>query len=187
MAKGRIRMHWAETGAALLAAALISAAAGQDGENDERDAASAARSCLPHPTIKRTKILDGRNIVFVTRDDTIYNNQLPRQCPSLRRGSLVNYAVANRQLCAGGQFQVLWQTGAGNFTPAFTCQLGAFVPITEADLEDLTTMTDEDRDRRRTRRRSSREAVTSEQVELPPRAEPEEAPAPAQSPAAPAE
>jgi hypothetical protein len=127
--------------------------------------------------------------VFITRDDLIYNNQLPRQCPSLRRGSLVNYAVANRQLCAGGQFQVLWQTGAGNFTPAFTCQLGAFVPITEADLEDLTTMTDEDRDRRRSRRRSSREAVTSEQVELPPRAEPEEppAPAPAQAPASPAE
>ncbi len=155
------------------------AQAGRDADDDE---ASVAKMCLDNPTIKRTRILNDRNIVFITRDDEIYNNQLPRQCPSLRRGSLVNYAVANRQLCAGGQFQVLWQTGTGNYTPAFICQLGAFVPITEAELEDLTTMTDEDRERRRTRRRSAREAVTSEEVELPPRPEPAPETAPAPSP-----
>lgn len=167
---------------ALLLTALCSGgASAQDGKDAaaDNDEASIAKACLDNPTIKRTQILNDRNIVFITRDDSIYNNQLPRQCPSLRRGALVNYAVANRQLCAGSQFQVLWQTGTGNYTPAFTCQLGAFVPITEADLQDLTTMTDEDRDRRRSRKRSAREAVTSEQVELPPRAEP--------APAAPAE
>ena len=51
--------------------------------------------------------------------------------------------------------------------PAFVCQLGHFLPITAAELEDLTAMTDEDR-ARTSRRRSSREAVTTEQVELPP-------------------
>lgn len=164
---------------AALLTALCGGAAAQDGAADD-DRASVAQACLDNPTIKRTRILDGRNIVFITRDGSIYNNQLPRQCPSLRRGSLVNYAVTNRKLCAGGQIQVLWETGpAGNYTPAFTCQLGAFVPITEADLEDLTTMLAEDRDQRPPRRRNAREAVTSEQVELPQPAE--------QTPAAPAE
>jgi hypothetical protein len=159
--------------------------AAQDGRAaaPDDDRASVARMCLDNPTIKRTQILGDRNIVFITRDNQIYNNQLPRQCPSLRRSSLVNYPVANRELCAGGQFQVLWQTGLGNYTPAFTCQLGAFVPITEAELEDLATLTDENPDRRRLRRRSPREAVISEEVELPPPAE-RESPA---APAAPAE
>jgi hypothetical protein len=163
--------------AVLLTAFCGGVANAQDGEqaNDDGEA-GIAKMCLDNPTIKRTRILNDRNIVFITRDDRIYNNQLPRQCPSLRRNSLVNYAIAHRQLCAGGQFQVLWQTGTGNYTPAFTCQLGTFVPITEGELEDLTAMTDEDRETRRARRRSTREAVTSEEVELPPRAEPEPAP-----------
>jgi hypothetical protein len=183
MTKDRIRRRWAATGAALLAAALSSPAAGQDGEDAERDAPSAARSCLPHPTIKRTKILDGRNIVFVTRDDTIYNNQLPRQCPSLKRGSLVNYPVEHGRVCAGDNFQLLWETSPRNYVPAFVCKLGLFVPITESELADLTAMTEESRERR-PRRRSVREAVTTEQVELPPT---EAAPAPTGGEAPPSE
>lgn len=162
-----------------LAATFGGDGAAQESKHPNDDEPSVAKRCLNHPTIARTRILNDRNIVFITKDDEIYNNELPRQCPSLRRGSLVNYAIANRQVCAGGQFQVLWQTGPGNYTPAFTCYLGGFVPITESQLEDLAAMTDEDRDRRRERRRSTREAVTSEQVELPPPA----APVPAATPA----
>jgi hypothetical protein len=153
--------------ACTIALVLNASAAAQDGEGQDSDAPSVAQQCLNHPSIKRTKVLSNRNIIFVTRDDRIYNNQLPRQCPSLKRGSLVNYAVEHSRLCAGGAFQVLWELGPGNFTPAFVCHLGNFVPITEAELEDLTTMTEQNRERR-LRRRSTREAVTTEQVELPP-------------------
>jgi hypothetical protein len=170
MAHIRIPKGLAE--AALLAAALSSPAVGQDGEDTERDAPSAAQSCLAQPMIKRTKILNDRNIVFVARDDSIYNNQLPRQCPSLKRGSLVNYPIEHGRLCAGANIQLLWEASPRNYVPAFVCQLGLFVPITESELADLTAMTDEDRERR-PRRRSLREAVRSEQVELPP---PEAAP-----------
>ena len=81
----------------------------------------------------------------------------------------MSYPIEQRRLCAGGAFQVLWQTGGGasSYIPAFVCQLGYFVPISESELEDLTAATDESRDRR-PRRRSRREAVTTEQVELPP-------------------
>jgi hypothetical protein len=162
-------------GVALLVAAFGGGANAQDGEAQERDTPRVARECLSHPTIKRTKILNDRNIVFVTRDNTIYNNQLPRQCPSLKRGSLVRYPIENARLCAGGSFQLLWETSPRNYVPAFVCQLGIFVSITESELEDLTAMTDESRERR-PRRRSLREAVTTEQVELAP-VEPTPAPA----------
>jgi hypothetical protein len=165
--------------AALAPLALIALAAGgplvaQAGGEPATDAPSIAQPCLAHPTIKRTKVLDGRNIVFVTRKNEIYNNQLPRQCPTLRRGSVVNYAVANSRLCAGGVFQVLQLIGPTDYMPTFICELGNFVPITEAELEDLTAMTAAGKDQRQ-RRRSSREVVTTEQVELPP----QPAPAPA--------
>jgi hypothetical protein len=89
----------------------------------------------------------------------------------------VNYAVANSRLCSGGLFQVLWEVGVNNFFPAAVCKLGYFVPITEAELEDLTAMTEENRGRR-SDRRSRRETVTTQQVELPPPAEERPAEAP---------
>lgn len=155
------------TCAALLAAALTVPGAAQQGEEADPTAApTGTRSCLPHPTIDRTKILNGRNIVFVTRDRTIYNNQLPKQCPSLNRRSLVNYGIQNGRICAGDRFQVLWENGPGNYQPSAMCALGNFVPITETELDDLAAMTDENRERSR-RGRSKREAVTTEPVEAP--------------------
>lgn len=133
------------------------------------DAPREVLACLDHTMIRRTRVLNNRNIVFITRDNEIYNNQLPKECPSLRRGSLVSYPIEQRRLCSGGSFQVLWQTGAANnsYTPAFVCHLGYFVPISESELEDLTAATDSSGERR-PRRRSRREAITTKQVELPP-------------------
>jgi hypothetical protein len=162
------------TCALALAATLLGvAASAQDGEEQERNAPRDVQSCLSHPQIDRTKVLNDSNIIFVMRDDTIYASRLPKQCPSLRRNSVVNYAVESSRVCAGSYFQVLWNKGgAGNYAPGFVCQLGWFVPITPQELEDLTAMTDPDRNRR-ARGRSSREAVTTEPIELP---KPEPAP-----------
>jgi hypothetical protein len=155
------------TCAALLAAALtVPGTAQQDEEADPTAASTGPRSCLARPTIDRTKILNGRNIVFVTRDNTIYNNQLPKECPSLNRRSLVNYGIQNGRMCAGDRFQVLWEAGPGRYQPSAMCQLGNFVPVTEEELDDLMAMTDENRERSR-RGRSKREAVTTEPVEAP--------------------
>jgi len=155
------------TCAALLAAALTVPSSAQQGEEADPTASpTGTRSCLARPTIDRTKILNGRNIVFVTRDNTIYNNELPKECPSLNRRSLVNYGIQNGRMCAGDRFQVLWETGPGHYQPSAMCQLGNFVPITETELDDLTAMTEENRERSR-RGRSKREAVTVEPVEAP--------------------
>jgi hypothetical protein len=170
-----IPARWPTAFAALLLAVSSATLAAQEAEEaleaelEAEEAPREAQACLDHPAIRRTRVLNNRNIVFITRDNTIYNNQLPKECPSLRRGGLVSYPIEQRRLCAGGSFQVLWQTGASNniYTPAFLCQLGYFVPISESELEDLTAATDSSRERR-PRRRSRREAITTEQVELPP-------------------
>jgi hypothetical protein len=174
METGSVRRRSTAACAALLAAAFAAPdAAGQGNEAELASRSSELLSCLAHPTIDRTKILNDRNIVFVTRNDAIYNNELPKQCPSLKRNSLVNYGIANGRLCAGDRFQVLWEPRPGNYLPAFMCQLGPFRSITATEYEDLVAMTEENREKRR-RGRSSREAVTTEQVELP---RPEAAPA----------
>jgi len=160
---------------ALAVAATLYAAAvpAQDSEEQDPDAPRIVESCLSHPQIDRTKVLDDSNIIFTMRADTIYVSRLPKHCPGLRRNSVVNYAVESSRLCAGSYFQVLWNKGgAANYAPGFICQLGWFVPITAQELEDLTTMTDLNRNRRE-HGRSSREAVTTEPVELP---QPEPAP-----------
>jgi hypothetical protein len=152
---------------ALLTAAFATVGFAQEG--DDADASREPRSCLNQAEIRRATILNDRNIVFVTRFEKIYSNQLPKQCPGLNRKSLVNYPIAGGRSCAGDRFQVLVQQQPGSYWPTTMCPLGVFVPITEAELEDLVAMTEEDPARRR-RGRSSREAVTTEQVELPPAA-----------------
>src|SRR6185503_8759967 len=106
-------------------------------------------------------------------------NSLPRECPGLNRRSVVNYGVDNNRLCAGAQFQVLWENGSSEYVPAFTCQLGAFLPIDEDEAADLVAASDPRPSRREPRRRTGRDAVTSTPIELPkptPAAEPTAAP-----------
>lgn len=140
-------------------------------DETEEDGTSVAQPCINHSRLRRTKVLGDRNIVFVTRDGSIYNNELPRQCPSLTRSSLLNYAVTNGRMCSGDSFQVLWQVGT-NYQPTFICQLGMFAPITEDEMSDLEALADAERGERRTRRRSERDMVRTERVELPRTTEP---------------
>ena len=184
MDRARNLKRAAATWAALLATASAAPGVAQQGEDaDDADTQrSGPLACVNRTDIRRTKILGDRNIVFFTRQNEIFNNQLAKQCPNLTRNSLVNYPIAGGRMCEGDRFQVLWEQQPGSFIPTSMCPLGVFVPITESELEDLMAMTEENRAKSR-RGRSTREAVTTEPVELPPAeappkaAEPEAAPA----------
>jgi len=163
-----------------LAALLPSPLVSQQGDGDED--ARTVLSCLDNRTIRRTTVLSRGNILFVMRDGRNYNNALPRECPGLNRRSVVNFPVDNNRLCAGAQFQVLWENGSNEYVPAFTCQLGSFLPIDENEAADLVAASDPRPSRREPRRRTGRDAVTSTPVELPkpsPAPEPPASPAPA--------
>lgn len=121
------------------------------------------RACLVHSSIKRTRVIDARNIVFVTRDGSHYVSQLSRPCPSMRRNSLLNYPIQSGQLCAGATFAVLMDVGM-NRVPTFMCQLGPFLPRTEDEIADLEAMTGESRVKRR---RTGRDMIEATPVEPP--------------------
>jgi hypothetical protein len=156
----------ARTAMAAVALGLGTHVMGQAGAESAEDPPRSAQTCLNHSSIRSTKILNEQNILFVTRNGMSYNSPLPRECPSLNRNSLVNYGVVGDRLCAGSSFQVLWRMGM-DLMPTFVCQLGLFVPITEAEVADLVALTDDSPKARKQRRRSSREMVTATPIELP--------------------
>ena len=163
------------TGAAALCIAFGATGSLTDVVADEKPT-SVAQPCLNHPSIKRTKVLDDRNILFVTKDHTTYHNLLPRQCPTVRRNAILNYHIVNRELCSGS-ISPYWQQVGGSYVPTFVCQLGVFVPVSEDEVVDLIAMTENESRDRRTPRRGAREMVQTERVDLPG----------AETPAAPAE
>ena len=159
--RGRTRGGQAAARIALCATLLATATVADEDET------SVAQVCLHHPTIDRTKILDGRNILFVTHDDRIYHNLLPRQCPGVRRNTLLSYNIANAKLCAGNTFTVILEVGT-NRIPTYVCELGMFRPVSEHEAEDLVALTEEEPRRRRSaRRRNEPDMIQTEVVELP--------------------
>jgi len=171
------------SGSRLTAAAAALFAAGAISADEPKT--SVAQSCIYHPTIKRTKVLNDSNILYYTSDGT-YNNQLVKQCPGMKRNAQLSYTLVNQKLCAGSTFTLLKQIGVSSnpqavynpatnssiiiqgpaFVPTFTCQLGMFLPVTEDEVADIIASTDEPKSRRQ-RRRNSQETIEAEAVQLP--------------------
>ncbi len=125
---------------------------------------TAAKACLYQNELRTTKVLDDRTILFTTYDGQTYRNTLPRQCPSMRRGSLLNYTYESRRLCAGGMFQVLLDFGDRRM-PTFVCPLGIFTPITKDEAQDLIARTPT-REGGRRNARGERDMVRIEPAEV---------------------
>lgn len=144
--------------------------------------ASAAPSCLARPNVRRMQIVDDENVLFVMRDKTTFRSALARACPGLRRDSQISLTAADRQVCVGGSFQVLLRVGTGsnsesvmvpggttvsvprpNFVPGPTCILGAFTPMTDAEVDALVEASARERaTSRRERRRGDAERGTED-------------------------
>lgn len=169
----------------LLITALLGAAYTGTASADE-DGARVATTCLRRSDIRTTKILGQRNVLFITRDRATYNNQFKRQCPGLRRNSVLSFTYSNNgALCAGSTFTVLFRASPNSnlqpywdpFTqkattlqgPAFvtgpTCELGMFSPISEDEVKALMATTEGPKP---SRRRGDRDAVRTEAVETAP-------------------
>ena len=144
------------------------------------DPAPGPTACLRREDIRSTKVIDDRNILFITRHRTTYNNQLPRHCPGMRRSTPLSFTYADHGLCAGSTFSVLMRVGSGNsiavndpannvhytlpgpnFVQGATCQLATFAPISDDEIEVLKAATDT---ARKSRKRGNRDAVKTEAV-----------------------
>lgn len=115
----------------LLAAA---GALGQDGDDKPLD--RTPQDCITVARIDQTDAIDDQNIIFRMRGKQVYRNTLPHTCPGLQRENRIAYQSSTARLCNVDMITVLENFGVG-FRPGFTCRLGKFVPLSEAEVEDM--------------------------------------------------
>jgi hypothetical protein len=132
--------------------------------------ATAAPSCVPRPAVRRMQIVDAQTVLFVMRDKTQFKNELPKQCPGMRRNSQLSFTQADQQVCTGTNFQVMLRVGSGSnsesvllpggatmsvprpdMIPGPVCALGEFTAISEDDAEALVESAAASRRERRNR------------------------------------
>jgi hypothetical protein len=122
-------------------------AEGNSTAEDERDTAasghgdagsldSAPERCIALNRVDHTDVIDDRTLIFHMRNGAMYLNHLDRECPGLKREERFMYSPTSNRLCNVDTVTVLEDWGFG-LTRGFTCTLGNFHPISEADLAEL--------------------------------------------------
>jgi hypothetical protein len=154
---------------ALLAGAVtlsLTSAAAQDGDGAADDEPV---RCLSMASIRSTRVVDDRTILFFHGRGRVFVNRLERECVGLARNGKFTYEVhtgaRHARLCATDSITVLERTGRG-----FNCGLGMFAPISQDEADTFVL--------------GPNRAVTSTPVELP-KADDADAPAAESEPAAP--
>ena len=137
-----------------VAALSLASAAAQD---DEEESDEPLR-CVSMNSIRSTKILDDRRVLFIQARDKMFLNRLDRECLGLFRNGTFTYKVQSgarhARLCDTDSITVLETTGRG-----LNCGLGRFEPLSQAEVDNLIAGP-----------RSP--AITSAPVELPKEQEP---------------
>ena len=128
----------------------------------QEDEPGVARSCVQMASVRRTRIVDDRSILFYLRGGGVYHNQLGSQCHGLKREGRFTYDVVRGELCASAQIAVLRELG-GRWMPTAVCQLGLFVPISLEEAEDVIDAAEVSNTPRRRRAR-----IDVRPAELPP-------------------
>ncbi len=92
--------------------------------------------CVPLRSIRRTEVLDDRNVLFYMRGTTVYHNILSRACGGLAREDRFSYETSMGRLCRMDYISVLYNDGFG-VRAGNRCSLGAFHKIDREDAEAL--------------------------------------------------
>ena len=91
-----------------------------------------SRDCINLRLIRRTKVVDDRNILFYMNGDVVYHNILPRQCGGLARQDRFSYSTSIGRLCRLDTIRVLYDDPYG-LREGTACGLGLFHKITRED------------------------------------------------------
>ena len=97
------------------------------------------RSCISLRSLRRTEVIDDRNVLFRMRGRTVYHNILPNQCGGLGREKRFSYDSTFGRLCQGDLIRVLYSDSFGTFgmREGAGCRVGAFHKITQEDAKAL--------------------------------------------------
>jgi hypothetical protein len=100
-----------------------------------------ARDCINLRQIRRTEVVDDRNILFHMTGSVVYHNILPRQCGGLAREDRFSYQTSIGRLCRLDHIRVLYNDPFG-LREGNRCSLGMFHKITKEDAKAFTEEAD---------------------------------------------
>jgi hypothetical protein len=119
-----------------VALCIVIPAMAQEDEPIIDDVDDDTRSCINMRTIRRTEVIDDRNILFHMRGQSVYHNILPRQCNGLARENRFSYSTTISSLCSLDSIRILYN-GAFGLQEGPGCQLGKFHKISREDAKAL--------------------------------------------------
>ncbi len=108
----------------------------QDEDPVEDDYDGEARTCIDLRSVRRTEVIDDRNVLFYMRGSTVYHNILPHQCGGLAREDRFSYTTSIGRLCSLDMIRVLYSDPFG-LREGNACQLGKFHKITREDAKAM--------------------------------------------------
>ena len=94
------------------------------------------RNCINTRRIRRTYIVDDRNLLFYLGTRTVLLNTTQNQCPGLKRTGIFSWNTNSGVLCSGDGIaggRDAW----GPTRPVPRCQLGKFLQISREDADAL--------------------------------------------------
>ena len=95
------------------------------------------RRCLNTRRIRRTRIVDDRNVLFYMPGSVVYHNILRQSCNGLKREGRFSYKTSAGNLCSSDIIYVLFDGAFGGLREGNACSLGVFHEITREDATAL--------------------------------------------------
>ena len=95
------------------------------------------RRCLNIRRIRRTRIVDDRNMLFYASGSVVYHNILRQPCNGLAREGRYGYETSAGSLCTSDIIYVLYDDAFGGLRRGNACSLGTFHEITAEDAKAL--------------------------------------------------
>lgn len=124
------------TFACFLLGVSLNTAVPADSLPDNDIALEGGEKCIDTRRVRRTEVIDDRNILFYMKNGEIYRNQLPRRCSSLRQEKRFMYRTSLSRLCDIDMITVLY-SGGSSMNKGATCSLGKFYPVSEDEAKAL--------------------------------------------------
>jgi hypothetical protein len=119
-----------------VALAFTIPATAQEDDKVSKDMDDGMTSCITLRNVRRTEVIDDRNVLYHMRGKTVYLNVLPRACNGLARENRFSYATTMGRLCDLDSITVLYPDPSG-LRGGNSCQLGKFHNLTREDARAL--------------------------------------------------
>jgi hypothetical protein len=105
-------------------------------EEEQSGISERTRNCVNTRRIRRTHIVDDRNLLFYLGTRTVLLNTMQEQCAGLKREGQFSWSTNSGVLCRGDGISSMRNAG-GRTRPVPRCALGIFYQISREDADAM--------------------------------------------------